>query len=152
VVFRARRFVVRAARRAPLDLYLPHCVSFLPCWLRWSAVVSLESRGTSPSGRAWLRDRPRLAAMQVRGRHQIPVIRASLTVETLVWHREGCGPSHDRGPEWITTRAAVTCSPSRSTLLRITSSSADLTGAAKLVVQCHVVLLDHAIDGLLPGR
>src|SRR6266567_4196367 len=40
VVFRARRFAVRAARRAPLDLYLPHCVSFLPCWLRWSAVVA----------------------------------------------------------------------------------------------------------------
>jgi hypothetical protein len=31
VVFRARRFAVRAARRAPLDLYLPHCVSFPPC-------------------------------------------------------------------------------------------------------------------------
>ena len=40
VVFRARRFAVRAARRAPLDLYLPHGVSFLPCWLRWSAVVA----------------------------------------------------------------------------------------------------------------
>jgi hypothetical protein len=40
VVFRARRSAVRAARRAPLDLYLPHCVSFLPCWLRWSAAVT----------------------------------------------------------------------------------------------------------------
>ena len=45
--------------------------------------------------------------MQVRGRHQILVIRVSLTVETLAWHRGDCGPSHDRGPEWITQLALV---------------------------------------------
>jgi len=49
VVFRARRFAVRAARRAPLDLYLPHCVSFLPCWLRWSAA---DRRGHAFGGRS----------------------------------------------------------------------------------------------------
>src|SRR5580693_1121735 len=50
VVFRARRFAVRAARRAPLDLYLPHCVSFLPCWLRWSAVVTGDPATRAASG------------------------------------------------------------------------------------------------------
>jgi hypothetical protein len=50
VVFRARRFAVRAARRAPLDLYLPHCVSFLPCWLHWSAVVAGAPATRAASG------------------------------------------------------------------------------------------------------
>ena len=50
VVFCARRFAVRAARRAPLDLYLPHCVSFLPCWLRWSAVVAGDPATRAASG------------------------------------------------------------------------------------------------------
>src|SRR4029077_5779063 len=50
VVFRARRFAVRAARRAPLDLYLPHCASFLPCWLRWSAVVAGDPATRAASG------------------------------------------------------------------------------------------------------
>ena len=50
MVFRARRFAVRAARRAPLDLYLPHCVSFLPCWLRWSAVVAGDPATRAASG------------------------------------------------------------------------------------------------------
>ena len=42
----------------------------------------------------YLRDRPRLAASQVKGRHQIPVIRetghtrAPLTVRTLAWYRD----------------------------------------------------------------
>jgi hypothetical protein len=40
----------------------------------------------------------------------------------------------------------ATWSPSRSALLRIMNSSFSFR---QLVVQCHVVLLDHAIDG--PG-
>src|SRR6266568_1480255 len=43
--------------------------------------------------------------------------------------------------------AAVTCSPSRSTLLRIMNSSFSSHRRSEAVVQCHVVLLDHAIDG-----
>jgi len=43
--------------------------------------------------------------------------------------------------------AAVTCSPSRSTFCASRVPPSHLTGAAKLVVQCDVVLLDHAIDG-----
>ncbi len=55
VVFRARRFAVRAARRAPPDLYLPHGVSFLPCWLRWSAVVAGDpaTRAETPLAESW---------------------------------------------------------------------------------------------------
>jgi len=44
---------------------------------------------------------------------------------------------------------AVTCSPSRCTLVRIMNSSFHLVGAAKLVAGCHVVLPGQAIGG--PG-
>src|SRR6266699_7304744 len=50
VVFRARRFAVRAARRAPPDLYLPHDGSVRPCWLRWSAVVAGDPATRVASG------------------------------------------------------------------------------------------------------
>ena len=55
VVFRARRFAVRAARRAPPGLYLPHGVSFLPCGLRWSAVVAGDpaTRAGTPLAESW---------------------------------------------------------------------------------------------------
>ena len=46
-------------------------------------------------------------ARGLRRRHRIMVIRVLLTVETLAWHRRGCGPSHDREPEWITRLALV---------------------------------------------
>ena len=71
VVFRARRFAVRAARRAPPGLYLPHCVSFLPCWLRWSAVVAGDpaTRAETPLAESWPGGRrPRGPARRPRAR------------------------------------------------------------------------------------
>src|SRR5258708_8538436 len=50
--------------------------------------MSLESWGTCAGGRASVRDRPRLATRQVRGRHRILVIRAPLTGLTQDRYRQ----------------------------------------------------------------
>jgi hypothetical protein len=42
-----------------------------------------EISGTCPGGRASLRDGPRLATRQVKGRHRILAIRAPLTLRAL---------------------------------------------------------------------
>jgi hypothetical protein len=51
--------------------------------------ASPSNSGHLPSGRADLRDRARLAARQVSGRHLISVIRAPLTLRALTWYGEG---------------------------------------------------------------
>ena len=132
VVFRVRRFAVRAARRAPPGLYLPHCVSFLPCGLRWSAVVA----GDPPRGprHRWLSHG--LAGGEPRGSARRPRARArrspGAAAPAASWRTQRIRSAAAWG--WSPNSCAIRLTqprvPSRRTARLIAAATLSAAGAA----------------------